>query len=914
MARQSIPFYAMNRGEISRKALARVDVDKMRLAAEQKVNWLPLVMGPMTLRPGTGYVGDIYNDAPCRLVEFIKSTNDAALIELTDSLMRVWVDDELVTRPSVSASIQAFASWTTTVPTGATVDTSGSTLKFSGIRYNDVASAYGSISVTAGQEAVEHAIRITISRGPILFKMGTTVGGEETLASTPLDNGVHSIAFTPNASTVYCQFDSTKSATRKVDSITIEAAGVLTLPTPWTASKLDYVLYDQSADVVFVACRGVKQKRIERRSVTSWSVVDYRTPDGPFPTSPGDESFTFTPSDYEGDVTLTCNKPFFTSDHVGAKLRLFHNRQKRNVYLSKDNTFCRPFRVSGTYTGALGTTDRVFAFNVLGTWTGTLTLQRTYDPDGVADWVKVATYTTNGLRGFDDNLQNVIVWYRIGFVEGDYTSGSAQVLVDYPGGGGAGVCEIISITNSQTATVEVFDYLDSKGRHYGFFHNNVASDNWRLSEWNGVSGYPSALALHEGRLWHGGLYKTWGSVSDAFSSFDFEKTGDAAPIARSIGKGPVANINFMLSLSRLAIGADSGVITARSSSFDEPLTPTAFNLKYSTNQGSAPLRAVQIDNNGVYVQRSNRRVYLLSFVAQSGDFKPFDLTRLNLDIGIPGFVDIAVQRQPDTRLLLVRDDGQLAVLTYDEQDDVQAWWRVETDGIIERVAVLPGQLEDQVYVVVKRTIDGVTKRYVEKFARLDECEGDTVSKLADSHIVYSGAATATITGLSHLEGKDVVVWGDGAEVGFDTENPSTVATYTVESGTITLPKTVSDAVIGLPYEAQFVSAKLAYAAQEGTALNKVKKVDHVGFVLDKTHFQAIQFGHWHEDPAEQNLSDLPRIERGAETPDHTIWESYDQQSIPMSGEWDTDSRVTIIGQAPRPATVCGFTISIATSG
>lgn len=911
--RQSVAQYALNRGEVSRKALARVDVDKLRLAAEQKVNWLPLVMGPMTMRPGSGYIGGVYNDSPCRLLEFVKATDDAALIELTNGLMRVWVDDGLVTRLSVSASIQAFSSWTTTVSTGATVDTTGA-LEISRVRYNDVSSAYGTISVTAGQENTEHAVRITISRGPILFKMGTTVGGEEILASTSLDNGVHSIAFTPGASTVYCQFDSTKFAMRKVDSITIESAGVFTLPTPWTTGLLDYVLYDQSADVLFVTCRGVKQKRIERRSTTSWSIVDYRVPDGPFPSSAGDESFQFTPGNYEGDTTLSCNKPFFSENHVGAKMRLFNNGQKRDVYLSKENTYCRPFRVAGTYQAAFGTSDRTFAYTIAGTWTGTITLERTYDPDGVSDWTKVKDFTVNTSAAYDDTLQNVIIWYRLGFKEGNYTSGSAHVLIDYPGGGGAGVCEIISVNNSTSAKIEVLDFLDSKGRHYGFFSNLVVSDNWRMSEWNGVDGYPSAVCLHEGRLWNAGANKIWGSVSDAFSSFDFEKSGDAAPIARSIGKGPVANINFMLSLSRLAIGADSGVVTARSSSFDEPLTPTAFNLKYSTNQGTAPLRAVQIDNNGVFVQRSDRRVYLLSFVAQSADFKPFDLTRLNLDIGIPGFVDIAVQRQPDTRLLLVRNDGQLAVLTYDEQDDVQAWWRIETDGVIERVAVLPGQLEDQVYVVVKRTINGATKRYIEKFARLDECEGGTTSKLADCHIVYSGASTATISGLSHLEGESVVVWADGREMGFNTDDPSTVATYTVSSGAITLPSAVTNAVVGLPYTARFVSAKLAYAAQQGTALNRPKKIDHVGFVLDKTHFQGVQFGHWHEDPAEESLSDLPRVERGAVTPNHTIWESYDQQSIPMSGQWDTDSRVTIVGQAPRPATVCGFTISIATSG
>lgn len=914
MPRQTVPLYALNRGEVSKLALSRVDVDKLRLAAERQVNWLPLTMGPMTLRPGSGYIGEVLASSTCRLMEFVYSTTDAALIELTQSVMRVWVDDALVTRPAVSATIQPFSAWTQTISTGATIDVSHGDLRISNVRQGDISSAYGSMAITAGQESTEHALRITIYKGPVLFKIGTTVGGEEILSSTPLDNGVHSIAFTPGVSTVYCQFDSTKLAQRTIGSIAVEGAGVMTLPTPWTSDLLNYVQYDQSADVIYVACRDCIHKKIERRSRTSWSIVDYRVPDGPFPSAPGDESFTFSASYYEGDITLTCNKPFFTSSHVGAKLRLFHNGQTRYANLSKADTYTHPIRVAGTSTAAFSSKDREFAVSLSGTWSGTVTIERTYDPDGLTDWVSFKSYTANGLYVIDDQLNNVIVWYRVGFMPSGYTSGTCAVGVAYNGGGGAGICEIVTVTDSTHAYAEVVDYIDSKGARYGYLHNQGVAANWRMSQWNAVTGYPSSCTLHEGRLWWAGANKSWGSVSDAYASFDFEKTGDAAPIVRSIGKGPVAHTNFMLSLSRLAIGADGGVVTARSSSFDEPLTPTAFNLKYSTNQGTAPLRAVQIDNNGVFVQRSGRRVYLLSFVAQSADFKPFDLTRLNMDIGVPGFVDIAVQRQPDTRLLLVRGDGQLAVLLSDEQDDVQAWWRVETDGVIERVATLPGALEDQVYIVVRRTINGATKRYIEKFARLDECKGGAISRLADCHIVYSGAATNVLGGLGHLEGKNVIVWADGKEIGFDEDNPDTVHGYTVSGGQITLPVQVSQAVIGLPYDAEFVSAKLAYAAAQGTAINQPKRVGHMGFIMNTTHYQGVRFGHWHEDPDAQVLDSLPRVEMGEITAKDTIWSVYDQQMIEAPGEWDTDARLTIVGQAPRPATVQSVALEIETSG
>ena len=80
--------------------------------------------------------------------------------------------------------------------------------------------------------------------------------------------------------------------------------------------------------------------------------------------------------------------------------------------------------------------------------------------------------------------------------------------------------------------------------------------------------------------------------------------------------------------------------------------------------------------------------------------------------------------------------------------------------------VLPGDSgdeEDHVFYLVNRTIGGATKRYLEQMAFEEDCIGATVTKLADSFVAYSGAATTSITGLDHLEGKQVVVWADGFE-------------------------------------------------------------------------------------------------------------------------------------------------------
>jgi hypothetical protein len=105
MARQNVPFLAFNRGIVSPKALARVDLDRTRLSAEVMTNWLPKSQGAMRIRPGTKWLGSSLNDSGAEWVEFVAATDDTALIELTHQKMRIWVDDALLERPSIATSL-----------------------------------------------------------------------------------------------------------------------------------------------------------------------------------------------------------------------------------------------------------------------------------------------------------------------------------------------------------------------------------------------------------------------------------------------------------------------------------------------------------------------------------------------------------------------------------------------------------------------------------------------------------------------------------------------------------------------------------------------------------------------------------------------------------------------------------------
>ncbi len=260
----------------------------------------------------------------------------------------------------------------------------------------------------------------------------------------------------------------------------------------------------------------------------------------------------------------------------------------------------------------------------------------------------------------------------------------------------------------------------------------------------------------------------------------------------------------------------------------------------------------------------------------------------------------------------MRSDGIVAALLFDKVENVTCWYLTASegaDGLIEDVCVLPGDSddeEDQVYYVVARTIGGLTVRYLEKVALESECLGDAnVCKLADSFVVYQGAMVTNVPAgfASHLEGEQVVVWADGADVGTLT-NPNTGARsliYTISGGQLDAPldTAASNIVIGLYYEAPWQSGKLLeLKTQLGTALTKQKTISGLGLIMADVHAQGLRYG-----SAFDALNDLPGVEQGARVDPDAVRTEYDGERIEFPGDWGTDERLCMLASAPRPVTI-----------
>lgn len=899
MSKQSNSQLSFNRGIISKLGLARVDLDRTRISAEEMTNFIPRVLGSMSIRPGRKYLGNTRSNAKAKCFPFIFASDDTARLEVTSGKLRVWVDDALVTRAAVTAAVtngtftSDIASWTDSDESGAA--STWATGGYAALLGTGTNAAILDQQVTVNEASTQHALRIVIQRGPVIVRIGSTSGGDEYIAETTLGTGTHSLTFTPTGN-FHIRLMNRRLFTSLVDSVSVEASGTLELDVPWQEADLSMIRMTQSGDVIYAACDGYQQRKIERRSGNSWSVVVYEPETGPFRTVNA-TPITITPAALTGDTTLTASKAFFRSTHVGALFRHQSSGQTVTANLSAEDTFTSHIRVAG-----VGGT-RQFAIIITGTFTATLTLQQSIGEPG--NWTDVTSYTTVTSTAYNDGLDNQIIYYRIGIKSGAYTSGTAAATLTYSSGSIVGVARVTGYTSTTVVSVIVLSA----------FGATTASSDWWEGAWSDFRGWPSAVTLYESRLWWASRDQLYGSIVDAYEDFDDEFEGDSGPISRTIGEGPVETINWLLPLSRLMVGTLSNsasiaaikiegnhVLSGRSSSFDEPLTPTNFNLK-------------TVAASGMFVQRSRQRLMSLNFDINESDYKPEDMSVAVPDLNEEGIAGIAIQYQPDVRVHCWRDDGTVAMMVHDKAESVICWCEnnAGTDEI-EDVSVLPGDTEDQVYYVVKRTINGSTVRFHEKWAPESECRGDPVCKLADAHVIYSGAATTTITGLSHLEGEEVVCWGWNTTTPFTDDTGRTVGrdfgSFTVASGQITgLSASVTDACVGLSYRARYKSAKQAFAAALGTPINQSKKIDHLGLLLKDTHAKGITYG-----PDFDSLDEMPDYEDHAEVGDSHIHEMYDKDMLEFDGDWDTDARFCLQAQAPKPCTVLAVTVSMTTNG
>ena len=481
--------------------------------------------------------------------------------------------------------------------------------------------------------------------------------------------------------------------------------------------------------------------------------------------------------------------------------------------------------------------------------------------------------------------------------------------------------------------------------------------------------YPACCTFFEQRLMVAGSdnypQRIRGGVQGDYENFISDTGEDDYAIQFDIISGKIDRIRWLVGQQQLMLGTSSGVWRMEGAS-GTPLTQTSVDAKKQITTGVGNIHPQIANDDILWVTRSTRTVRLLQYIWQNDKWVAPDLTRVARHITkgdtqtTSGIVQTAFQSEPYPIYWAVRADGQLLGMTYESQEQVYAWFRIVTDGIIESVAAITQENnEDQVWLIVNRIIGGSTVRYVEFFkpqeifsqlkdsffvhcgltwdggdsiniTNITQAKPAVVTTLGHTFIngdkvqiksvvgmtesnqaldeaytvagadaltfqlsgidsstwtAYVSDGTATkvtneVTGLSHLEGKDVVALGDGA---FIFEG-------IVASGSLQFDYYCNLIHVGLPFTTTIKPMNPNIGSQQSTTRGKKQKINKATLCfyetvgckigMDEDHLYEVPFG----------TGIQPSLFTGDKT-------------IDLAGNWDDQATLCIAHDNPLPFTL-----------
>ena len=528
----------------------------------------------------------------------------------------------------------------------------------------------------------------------------------------------------------------------------------LEIQTPYLAADLDELYWTQSADILYLFHPGYRPRKVKRTSDTDWTIEELVFEGGPFLPENDDDTIKIEASAATGTaITLTAvGGDVFTSDNVGGLFKLRATDLSGTATWNNGKAYSAASRVvneSLFYTTAAGgTAGNKAPVHEEGTRS-----------DGAVEWA------------FESGIFGIV---RITAVASG-TSATADVLAQIP----------FPIVGASNGTAE-----------------------WSEGAWSDRRGWPACGSFHEERLWTGRTTEepqtVWSTVVGGFGPdkeiFDgSEKNGDVLAdnaITRTLADDEVNALRAIFSADPIRILTEGGEWIMEASSLGEALTPENVTAKKATSAGAAQIRPVKIDQSVYFVQRAGRRLHEMAYSFQVDRFQTPDMTELASHITEAGIARLAYQRQPWSIVWVVDNNGNLLNFTLRREQEVTAWGRRPMGGAnakVLSVAVTPETDQDDVWLLVERTVNGLTKRYVEVLSgefrpATPDDKADAV--FLDSAKQYSGAPETSFAGAEHLAGETVGVWADGA-----LQKDVTVD----QDGSFTIEREASKVTIGLDY-------------------------------------------------------------------------------------------------------------------
>ena len=519
---------------------------------------------------------------------------------------------------------------------------------------------------------------------------------------------------------------------------------------------------------------------------------------------------------------------------------------------------------------------------------------------------------------------------------------------------------ITARTSTTVVTVEILIDMGSSS----------ASTDWSLGSFSTTTGFPSCVSFFEQRLVFAASINNpqtvYFSKSGDYENMDANIGGTVADddaIIYTIASNQVNAIRFLTSARTLIIGTAGGEFVVSGGGDNSPITPTNIMIKKQSNHGAANVDAISVGNTTLFLQRAKRKIRELAYNFDVDGYIAPDLTILAEHITEGNVVEMAYQEEPLAIIWCVRGDGQLIALTYQREQEVVAWHRHiiggvfgTGDAVVESVAVIPtDDSEYELYMIVKRTINGATTRYVEYLHTFNFDQTDNTSfNYLDSQLDLSKSQTTLTAGISATDttipvasisglspsgkikiGGEIIAYtaisvlnltgctrgqnittatshtsGDTVKevvniiAGLDHLEGQTVSilvdgathpTKVVASNQITLDRFGTDVKVGLSYTSILKTMRIDAGSQDGTSQGKTKRIYEVTARLFET--VGVEVG-----PDLNNMERIP-FRTSADPMDQGIPPFTGDKEVEFRGNYDTDGFMMVRQTQPLPLTL-----------
>lgn len=518
-----------------------------------------------------------------------------------------------------------------------------------------------------------------------------------------------------------------------------------------------------------------------------------------------------------------------------------------------------PTGLSATAAGGTGTTYRYVVTRI-----GTL------DSD---ESVQSAEATCNG-NLFAAGGKNTLAWTAV--------AGATYCVYKFSGG--------------------VFGYV-GRAQAGSFVDDNIAADTSRTPPveqtlFAAAGDYPGAVSYFEQRRAFAGTLNQpqnlWMTRSGTEANMNYSlpvRDDDSIQLRVAAREATaVRHIVPLVNLLLLTSGAEWRVTSVNS----DAVTPSTIAVTPQSYIGCSEVTPVVIANNIIYAEARGGHLREMAYSSNANGYVSGDLSLRAPHLFDNQLIrDMAYAKAPYPVVWAVSSDGRLLGFTYIPEQQVGAWHQHQTDGAFESVAIVAEGQDDVPYFVVRRTVNGVQRRYIE-FMRPRHFAQQEDAYFVDCGLSYDGAPADEFSGLGHLEGKTVAILGDGAVM------PRQV----VSGGKITLPRNVSKAHIGLPITAELETLPVSFDAP-GFGQGMVKNVN-------QAWLRVYRSGGIFAGPSFERLTEVKQ--RSDEPYGSPPSLKTDEIRLALDPTWARTGQVCLRQADPLPLTLASLTLEVTLGG